>query len=264
MQHQVELDHIGFAVVDAASTLAVMQNAFGITPFSGEELPDFRYVLSYLGNDRAGMRVELLDPNGTDHGFVQSYLAKTGEGPHHLTFMVSDLEAALDMLSARGVEVIKVDLRYPPWREAFIRPSSGLGIVVQLAQSTLNYPSVDEVLHGDVGDPMMMPHIKAGTNRQWWKDPHPRVSPDDRAVLTRISLNVHDLALAKTLFGEVLAGETDAANNGDRGPVLFRWGDSELRVEQAHPVGVHTLDVIGSSRGERFAIGSTDFVRSEQ
>ena len=57
----------------------------------------------------AGPKVELLTPTGgPDAAFLERFLAARGAGPHHLNFLVSDIEALRKLASARGACVIFV------------------------------------------------------------------------------------------------------------------------------------------------------------
>jgi methylmalonyl-CoA/ethylmalonyl-CoA epimerase len=69
--------------------------------------------------------------------FLARFLVSNGgPGPHHFTFKVDDIDAAIDACRAVGIEPVGIDVRFEEWKEAFLHPkSTGLGIVVQLAQS---------------------------------------------------------------------------------------------------------------------------------
>jgi catechol 2,3-dioxygenase-like lactoylglutathione lyase family enzyme len=84
------------------------------------------------------MRLELLMPNQVEvDDFLRRFLDRSGPGPHHFTFKVADIEAALAEAEAEGLRPVGVNLRDPEWKEAFLHPKdAALGIVVQLAQSS--------------------------------------------------------------------------------------------------------------------------------
>jgi catechol 2,3-dioxygenase-like lactoylglutathione lyase family enzyme len=84
---------------------------------------------------RAGPKIELLTPTGgPDSAFLERFLASHGPGPHHLNFLVQDIETMLGRVRALGVEPVGVDLRNPQWKEAFLHPRDAYGIVIQVAQ----------------------------------------------------------------------------------------------------------------------------------
>jgi len=69
--------------------------------------------------------------------FFDRFLAGNGGrgGQHHITFAVDDIDAAVAVLDAHGVE--HFGLAHDPagfWSEVFVHPRSNGGVLVQLAQ----------------------------------------------------------------------------------------------------------------------------------
>ena len=79
---------------------------------------------------------------GRRHGFVGSremakVLEKRGEGFHHMTFEVDDVDKEISRLAERGIELIDKQAR--PGFEgmvAFVHPKSVRGVLVELCQRT--------------------------------------------------------------------------------------------------------------------------------
>jgi hypothetical protein len=87
-------------------------------------------------------RLELLQPWRTqDNPFLRRFLDSNGPGPHHMTFKVDDIGAALKAVTAKGFNPVGVNLSEPIWKEAFLHPRQAGGIVVQLAQSENHWTS---------------------------------------------------------------------------------------------------------------------------
>ena len=140
-----ELDHTALAVRDLAIALRLYRDLLGGVPHQYEEQPrrGFRWLtLRYP----SGSQLELIAPLG-EHGFLQSFLEKHGEGIHHLTFMVDDLQQAVAEARAAGLRVVDEDYSNPEWQEAFISPTSAHGTIVQLAQSSLSPAERDHAWH---------------------------------------------------------------------------------------------------------------------
>jgi methylmalonyl-CoA epimerase len=78
--------------------------------------------------------VELLEPKGED-SFLIRFLRDRGEGLHHITFKVSDLRAWAGRLRAAGYRVVGENYDNPAWRELFVHPKSGHGVLIQLAET---------------------------------------------------------------------------------------------------------------------------------
>lgn len=100
-----------------------------------------------------GVKVELLTPIGDS--YLARYIDKHGEGFHHATIFVADLSAAVTDLESEGFEVIDYDDSMETWQEAFVRPSSGFGALLQLVATVLDWSepidglTVEGVLGGE-------------------------------------------------------------------------------------------------------------------
>ena len=85
-----------------------------------------------------GGRVEILAPGADTTGFVVKFLRRHGEGLHHVTFVVDDLQAEVLRLRGKGQQVFGERYSDPHWMEAFISlPLHGGRVLMQLAQSDL-------------------------------------------------------------------------------------------------------------------------------
>lgn len=128
------LSHIAIAVREADPLVAVLVAALGAAR-GGEELIDdgaLRVVFVRLGP----VTLELLEPRSPDHT-VAKFLARRGEGLHHVSLEVDDLGAALAGCRAAGVQLID-DVPRPgahDSRIAFLNPKSLGGVLVELCQA---------------------------------------------------------------------------------------------------------------------------------
>ena len=130
----IRTDHIGVAVKDLESRLALWQRLFGLKASSPEVLTERGVRVVRLEPDR-GAAVELVSPLRDDSP-LSNFLRDRGEGIHHLCLEVRDLEAAVAELRAQGVEFLQD--KPQPGAEgsliAFIHPRSCGGILVELRQ----------------------------------------------------------------------------------------------------------------------------------
>jgi catechol 2,3-dioxygenase-like lactoylglutathione lyase family enzyme len=202
----IDLDHVALATRDVADALdALVGELGGLVIFGGNNV-GFRAVQVRLG-DRAdeGLNVELLEPWEVDaHDFLARFVDRHGDGPHHLTFKVDDLERVLAEVDAFGLRPTGVDLSSPNWKEAFLHPKDANGTVVQLAEAH-GMPSREEMLKevrssGPAGHP------------RWWPDPPPRVDRSPR--LRRVVMRTPALLDATDLFTGVLGGRRVGAGEG--------------------------------------------------
>ena len=83
-----------------------------------------------------GGAVELIRPLDSE-GAIARFMAKRGEGFHHVAFAVPDIEAALEGLRARGAELIDEHGRRGLGGHvvAFVHPRSTLGVLTELIEA---------------------------------------------------------------------------------------------------------------------------------
>ena len=164
------------------------------------------------------------------------FVARHTAGPHHLTFKVPDLLAAIERLRGSGFGPVNIDLRDPEWKEAFILPREAHGTVVQLAESTRTFGTRAELLaHTAVHGPNMHP--------RWWVDPEPHTGPS--GLLRRVVLSTPNLASAVGFFSGLLQGEVLSESGAS---VELVWpGGARLRLEHRTDTapGIDRLEVEG-------------------
>ena len=80
--------------------------------------------------------VELISPTDPE-GAIGRFLAKRGEGLHHVAYRVPDLAGTLARLEAAGVRLIDRAPRagVHGWRIAFVHPESGAGVLTELVEA---------------------------------------------------------------------------------------------------------------------------------
>src|SRR5438105_12064012 len=98
------LDHTAIAVRDIQAALPLYRDLLGGVPSGYERLSDKGFMWLTLRYPN-GSQVELLAPAG-DVGFVHDFLAKRGEGVHHMTFIVRDLRHAVGRARKAGLRVV--------------------------------------------------------------------------------------------------------------------------------------------------------------
>jgi len=217
------LDHVAHAVPRWQDVWHRYAGDLGAVWASGGPGPGFAPGQLRFAN---GACVEVLMPSNTEvNDFLARFLSRSGPGPHHLTFKVPDLAAALDRVRRAGFEPINIDMSHPEWMEAFLHPKAAGGVVVQLAEA---------------------PHP--------WSSPPPDDYPTDLrlradgsgptapATLERVCHVVADLTGARRLFGDVLAGEEVAQGTADGLTwVDLRWGG---------PLGLRLVGATDPTRGD--------------
>jgi methylmalonyl-CoA/ethylmalonyl-CoA epimerase len=127
------IDHVGVAVEDLDSALALYEGTFGM-PLAHRETVSDQGVEAVL-LDVGDCHVELLRPLGDDTA-VGKFLARRGPGLHHVAYRVDDIEAALAQLRDQGVELIDREPRtgIRSSRVAFLHPRSTGGVLTEIVE----------------------------------------------------------------------------------------------------------------------------------
>ncbi|TMQ65654.1 MAG: methylmalonyl-CoA epimerase [Candidatus Eisenbacteria bacterium] len=128
------LAHIGLAVTSIEAASARWKKlGFRVT---GTEMLESMHV-KIVFMESGGSTIELLEPTKVDSP-IGRFLAKRGEGIHHVAFHVPDLEAALSAAGAQGLELIDRTPRDGShgMKIAFLHPRSMGGVLVELCERT--------------------------------------------------------------------------------------------------------------------------------
>jgi hypothetical protein len=212
------LDHVAHAVHRWQDVWGRYATDLGAEWSSGGPGPGFAPSQLRLAN---GALVEVLMPNDVHlNDFLHRFLNASGPGPHHLTFKVPDLTAAIEQARRVGLEPIGIDRSDPEWMEAFIHPKQATGVVVQIAEATTAWSSP--------------PPDDFPTGRRQRRD---GTGPVAAASLLRVTHAVTDFDAASAVFVDLLGGTVvDVGARGDEQWVDLTW-DGPLGLRLVSPIG---------------------------
>jgi methylmalonyl-CoA/ethylmalonyl-CoA epimerase len=128
-----EIDHVGIAVLDLEAAVEHYRKAFGVEPAHRETVQDqgVEEVLFKVGTSY----IQLLAATGPETP-VGKFLAKRGEGVHHVGYRVTSVEEVLAHLKEQGIPLVDEAPR-PGSRGttvAFAHPKGFGGVLVELVQ----------------------------------------------------------------------------------------------------------------------------------
>jgi methylmalonyl-CoA epimerase len=128
------LDHIGVAVQSLAAAKGIYEK-LGVA-LSREEVVEaeqVRVVMVPLGESR----IELLEPI-SDDSVIAKFIAKRGEGLHHVSLRVPSLEAAVAKLKKDGIRLVSEEIKVGAGghRYVFVHPSAAGGVLLELVEGT--------------------------------------------------------------------------------------------------------------------------------
>lgn len=129
----MKIDHLGIAVRSLSDSLNFYRDALGLELSGTEEVQDqgVRVALLPAGESR----IELLEPFSEDTP-VGRFIARRGEGLHHICYEVDDLASKLVDLRSRGIRLLEGYPRRGAEGKlvAFLHPTSAYGVLVELVE----------------------------------------------------------------------------------------------------------------------------------
>jgi methylmalonyl-CoA epimerase len=127
-----QIDHLGIAVKSLAASKAIYEKlGLSISPEETVEQEQVRLVMVPVGESR----LELLEAT-SENSAIAKFIAKRGEGLHHVCLKVSDLPAAVARLKKDGVRLVSEEIKTGAGghQYVFVHPSSTGGVLMELVQ----------------------------------------------------------------------------------------------------------------------------------
>lgn len=128
-----KIEHIGIAVNDIEAANEVYKKLFGYEHYKTEIVEREGVTTSFF---KCGdSKIELLEATREDSP-IAKYIAKKGEGMHHIAFAVDDIKKEMARLRSEGFVLLSDE----PKRGAdnklvvFLHPKSANGVLIELCQ----------------------------------------------------------------------------------------------------------------------------------
>lgn len=130
----MKLDHLGIAVRSIETATKFYQDALGVRVAGIETIPREKVKVAML--PLGSTRIELLEATAED-STIARFIAKRGEGLHHIAIEVEDLEAHMRKMQAAGVRLVKDEIQVGAGghRYVFVHPASAGGVLIELVES---------------------------------------------------------------------------------------------------------------------------------
>jgi methylmalonyl-CoA epimerase len=128
-----QIDHIGIAVKSLAAAKAIYEKlGLSISPEETVEQEQIKLVMVPLGESR----LELLEAT-SENSTIAKFIARRGEGLHHVCLRVPNLPAALERLKQDGVRLVSEEIKIGAGGHSyvFVHPSSTGGVLLELVES---------------------------------------------------------------------------------------------------------------------------------
>jgi methylmalonyl-CoA epimerase len=126
-----KVSHIGLAVDNLEEARSFFSENFGLSTSERENFGEL--IFSFI--PMKGTNLELLQSTEPE-GQIAKFIQRRGQGIHHISFEVDDIQSELDRLKGRGIKLIneKPYLNAHKDLVAFIHPKSSFGVLIELIQ----------------------------------------------------------------------------------------------------------------------------------
>jgi methylmalonyl-CoA epimerase len=132
MSLMFQIDHLGIAVKSLAAARAIYEKVgLSVSPEQTIQQEQVRVVMVPVGESR----LELLEAT-SENSTIAKFIAKRGEGLHHVCLKVPDLTAAVARLKKDGVRLVSEEVKVGAGghRYVFVHPASTGGVLLELVQ----------------------------------------------------------------------------------------------------------------------------------
>lgn len=131
-----KIEHIGIAVKNIDESNELFANLFGESNYKMEEVESEGVKTSFfkVGENK----IELLEATKNDSP-IAKFIAKKGEGIHHIAFDVDDIESEIKRLTDRGFIVLNENPKQGADNKlvVFLHPKSTNGVLIELCQERI-------------------------------------------------------------------------------------------------------------------------------
>jgi methylmalonyl-CoA/ethylmalonyl-CoA epimerase len=128
-----KIEHIGIAVKNLEESNILFAALFGKPHYKLEEVKSEGVKTSFF--DVGPNKIELLEATNPDSP-IAKFIAKKGEGVHHIAFAVTDIKAEISRLKKEGFTVLNEEPKRGADNKlvAFLHPKTTNGVLIELCQ----------------------------------------------------------------------------------------------------------------------------------
>jgi methylmalonyl-CoA/ethylmalonyl-CoA epimerase len=129
-----KINHIAIAVSSLEEHIPFYRDVLDLEYRGTEVVEDQKVRLAVFGVGE--VQIELLEPTGPDSP-ISAFIEKRGEGMHHISYQVDDIERQIAELKQKQVRMIDETPRSGAHgsRIAFLHPKSSAKVLTELTQA---------------------------------------------------------------------------------------------------------------------------------
>ena len=127
------VEHIGIAVKNLDNANALFKKLFNQDHYKVEEVPSEGVSTSFF--QLGETKIELIQASNPESS-IAKFIAKRGEGIHHIAFEVEDIDSEIKRLLKEGFELINDSPKDGADNKkiCFLHPKSTNGVLIELCQ----------------------------------------------------------------------------------------------------------------------------------
>lgn len=129
----IRIEHIGIAVSDLKASIELYEQLLNTPCYKTEAVESEMVETAFF---RVGdSKIELLEASNPDSA-IAKFIAKKGQGIHHIAYEVENIYAEMKRLSALGFELLNTEPKHGADNKlvCFLHPKSSGGVLVELCQ----------------------------------------------------------------------------------------------------------------------------------
>jgi methylmalonyl-CoA/ethylmalonyl-CoA epimerase len=132
MQYQV--DHIGIAVKDLQVSIPIFEKLLNCACYKKEAVESEKVTTAFLLKNST--KIELLESTDPE-GVIAKFIAKKGEGMHHIAFEVADIVIEMERLRNEGFTLLQDSPKKGADNKlvCFVHPRETNGVLIELCQT---------------------------------------------------------------------------------------------------------------------------------
>ena len=130
-----QVDHIGIAVHSIEKSLPYYTETLQLSLIAIEEVAQQKVKVAFL--DAGNVKLELLEATESESP-IAKFIAKRGEGVHHIAFGVENIRERMKDLKENGVQLLQEEPKKGAGgaEVAFLHPKSSYGVLYELCEKT--------------------------------------------------------------------------------------------------------------------------------
>lgn len=128
-----KIEHLGIAVANLDEADGIYERLLGVPPYKRETVESERVVTSFfrIGPNKVEL-LQALDPESV----IARFVARHGEGLHHVAFAVTDIRSEMQRLRQAGFTLLSDEPRIGADNKwvCFVHPRNCHGVLIELCQ----------------------------------------------------------------------------------------------------------------------------------